>query len=105
MPFLPFIPAGPELRPVRAELWLIATIVAVLLTPFFVRRSNVACAIVSLVGLAAALVSLVVIRPDHAVETQRFANMLTADGVAFFWKVLLLLFVIGVVLLWFVTTA
>lgn len=105
MTFLPFIPGGAELRPFVAELWLIATIVAVLLTPFFVRRPNSACALVSLAGLVGALISLVVVRPDEAVATQRFATMLTADGVAFFWKVLLLLFVIGVVLLWFITTA
>jgi NADH-quinone oxidoreductase subunit N len=31
--------------------------------------------------------------------------MLVSDGVAYFWKVLLLLFVMGVVLMWFATTA
>src|SRR5207237_6756932 len=51
----PFIPGwsggGVGLRPFTAELWLIGTIVAVLLTPFFTRKSNLACAAVGLVGL------------------------------------------------------
>src|SRR5207302_1959175 len=36
---------------------------------------------------------------------ERFKPMLVTDSVAYFWKVLLLLFVIGIVLMWFSTTA
>ena len=57
----PFIPPWSELKPFVADLWLIATIVAVLITPFFTRKSNVACGLVALAGLAAALLSLVIV--------------------------------------------
>src|SRR3954465_12039069 len=65
----PFIPGwsgagGAGLRPFTAELWLIATIVAVLLTPFFTRRSNIACALVSLAGLVAAFLSVWIVNAD-----------------------------------------
>src|SRR6476620_3182057 len=101
----PFIPNWADLRPFVAELWLIATIVAVLLTPFFVRRPNAACAAVSLVGLAVALLSLLIVGRGDGGAAHRFAPMLVADGVAFLWNVLLLLFTIGVVLMWFATRA
>ena len=101
----PFIPNWADLRPFVAELWLIAAIVAVLLTPFFVRRPNFVTALVALAGLSLALVSLVMVSPDQADPLHRFAPMLVSDGVAYFWKVLLLLFVMGVVLMWFATTA
>jgi NADH-quinone oxidoreductase subunit N len=82
-------------------MFLIATAVAVLLVPFFVRRPNGAAGTVSLIGLAIALISLLVIHPTNEAVSGRFAGMLTADGVAFFWKVLLLIFTLGVTLLWF----
>ena len=97
----PYIPAWPDLKPFAAELWLIATAVAVLVVPFFVRRPNTAAGTVTFVGLAAGLVSLLLVGPSDA---GRFAPMLAADGVAFLWKVLLLVFTLGVVLLWFATT-
>ena len=102
---LPYIPGWEELRPFVADLWLIATAVAVLLTPFFTRRSNRACAIVVLAGLTVALVSLIAVGASAWGASERFRPMLVTDAVAFFWKVLLLLFVIGVVLMWFATTA
>src|SRR5207237_1890863 len=86
-----------------ADLWLVATIVAVLITPFFFRRANAACALVALGGLLLALVSLLAVGPGQGSE--RFRPMLVADGAAFFWKVLLLLFVMGVILMWFSTVA
>src|SRR5918992_3056467 len=101
----PFVPNWADLRPFVAELWLIAAIIAVLLTPFFVRRPNFVAALVALAGLSLALVSLVLVSPDQADPLHRFAPMLVSDGVAYFWKVLLLLFVMGVVLMWFATTA
>ena len=102
---LPYIPGWDELRPFVADLWLIATAVAVLLTPFFTRRSNRACAVVVLAGLTVALVSLIAVGASAWSGGERFRPMLVTDAVAFFWKVLLLLFVIGVVLMWFATTA
>src|SRR4051794_19599159 len=102
---LPYIPGWNELRPFVADLWLIVTIVAVLLTPFFVRRSNTACALVALAGLALALVSLIAVGSSAGVLAERFKPMLVTDSVAFLWKVLLLLFTMGVILMWFGTTA
>src|SRR4051812_288261 len=102
---LPFIPGWTSLRPFVAEIWLIVAIVAVLLTPFFVRRPNAACAAVSLVGLGLAFVTLLWVGPGETSPADRFAPMLVSDGVAFFWKLLLLLFTMGVVLMWFATTA
>lgn len=102
---LPFIPGWPELRPYVAELILIATIVATLLTPFFVRRPNSATGAASLLGLSLALLSLLGMRPSIDNPAARFAPMLAADGAAFLWKVLLLLFTMGVVLMWFATAA
>ena len=102
---LPYVPGGADLRPFAADLCLIGTIVAVLLTPFFVRRPNIPCAIVSLLGLAAGLVALLVTGSGDGTAQGRFGPMLVSDQAAYFWKVLLLLFVMGVVLMWFTTTA
>jgi NADH-quinone oxidoreductase subunit N len=103
---LPFIPDAAELRPFAAELCLIATIVAVLLVPFFTpRKSNGICGVVALIGLTGALLTLLVVGPAAGDAAGRLRPMLVADGVAYFWKVLLLLFTIGIVLMWFSTTA
>ena len=102
---LPYIPGWDELRPFVADLWLIATAVAVLLTPFFTRRPNAACAYVALAGMALALVSLIAVGAGAFTGAERFRPMLVTDAVAYFWKVLLLLFVMGVILMWFSTTA
>ena len=103
---LPYIPGWTDLRPFVADLWLVATIVAVLLTPFFSpRRSNRACALVALAGLALALVLLIAVGTPWGTPSERFRPMLVNDAVAFFWKVLLLLFTMGVIVMWFATTA
>lgn len=102
---LPFIPGWNELRPFAADLWLIATIVGVLLTPFFVPRPNTACAIVALAGLALAFVSQLVVGVDDTVVGYHFRGLLVADHFAAMWKLMLLLFVMGIVLMWFTTTA
>lgn len=102
---LPFIPGWHELRPFVADLWLIATIVAVLLTPFFVARPNVACALVALAGLALGFVAQLVVGVGPDVVGYHFRDLLVADHFAVMWKLLLLLFVMGIVLMWFTTTA
>jgi NADH-quinone oxidoreductase subunit N len=103
---LPFIPDWAELRPFVADLWLIATIIAVLLAPFFAQRANLLCATVALAGLALAFVSqLVVGVGDDAPVGYFFRGMLVADQFAVLWKLLLLLFVMGVILLWLTSTA
>ncbi|MCC6424092.1 MAG: NADH-quinone oxidoreductase subunit N [Phycisphaerales bacterium] len=100
---LPYVPDWGQLRAFAPELWLIAAIVAVLLTPFFVKKANAACGLVALAGLLAALVSLFVVWDGRSGE--HFRGLLVIDSVAVFWKGLLLLFVIGIVLMWFGTTA
>lgn len=100
---LPYVPDWMQLRPFVADLWLIAAIVAVLLTPFFVKKSNSACGIVALAGLLAAFVGLVAVGTGGT--GVHFRGLLVVDQVAIFWKGLLLLFVMGVVLMWFSTTA
>src|SRR5438552_10003817 len=105
----PFIPGwnlpGIGLRPFAAEMWLIVTIVAVLLAPFFTRRSNVICALVSVVGLACAFLSPVVVGADSSVVGSHFRGLLVADHFAVMWKAMLLLFVMGIILMWFSVVA
>src|SRR3954453_20757780 len=97
---LPFIPGWVELRPFIPDLWLIVTIVAVLLTPFFTSKSNLACGLVSLVGLAGAFVSQLAAGSGDAVVGEHFRGILVADHMAILWKLMLLLFVAGVILMW-----
>src|SRR4051794_6100488 len=106
-PFIPGwdTPGGLGLKPFIGELWVIATIVAVLLTPFFTRRSNVACALVSMVGLVLGFVSLLAIGNDSSIVGVHFRGLLVADQFAVLWKLMLLLFVFGIILMWFSTTA
>src|SRR5207253_1031443 len=100
---MPVLPGGSELAPFAPELVLVATIVGVLLTPFFTRRSNAAAALVSLAGLVIALFSLIWSKDGGLGE--RFLPMLINDHYAVLWKLMLLIFVIGVILMWFSTTA
>src|SRR3954452_15459726 len=106
-PFIPGwdTPGGLGLKPFIGELWVIATIVAVLLTPFFTRRSNVACALVSMAGILLAFVSLLAIGNDASIVGNHFRGLLVVDHFAVLWKLMLLLFVFGVILMWFSTTA
>src|SRR3954452_5860979 len=99
----PFIPPWSELRAFAPELCLIATIVAVLLAPFFTpKRSNIPSAIVALLGLIIALGSAVLIGfTDAGVAGEHFRGLLVADPMSLLWKVLLLLFTIGVIFMWF----
>jgi NADH-quinone oxidoreductase subunit N len=102
---LPFIPGWDQLRPFIADLWLIVTIIGVLLTPFFLERSNAACALVSLAGLALAFVSQVLVGTGEGVVGSYFRDILVIDHFAIMWKLMLLLFVMGIILMWFTTTA
>src|SRR5687768_18524375 len=104
-PFIPGWSGAYGLRPFAPELWIIGTIVAVLLAPFFSRRSNILCAGVSLIGLTIALVSAVVISINGDDVGTHFRGLLVADNFAVMWKCLLYLFVIGVIVMWFSTTS
>ena len=99
----PVLPGGSELAPFAPELVLVATIVGVLLTPFFTRRSNAAAALVALAGLIVALFSLIWAKDGGLGE--RFVPMLINDHYAVLWKLMLFIFVIGVILMWFSTTS
>jgi NADH-quinone oxidoreductase subunit N len=100
----PFIPAWTELRAFSPELWLIGTIIAVLLAPFFARKSNVLCALVALIGLSLALISALVVGTNDIVGPH-LRGLLIADHMTVLWKVLLLIFTIGIIFMWFSTTA
>lgn len=100
----PFIPSWDLLRPFVAELILIATIVALLIGPFFRGRSNQRSGLTALVGVLAALVGLLLVG-EKANAGVLFRGMLVSDGFAVFWKALLLLFTAGVIVMWFSTTA
>lgn len=100
----PFIPAWSELRPFAPELWLIGTILAVLLAPFFTRKSNTICGLVALAGLALALISAIAVGTEGIVGSH-LRGLLVADQMSVLWKILLLVFTMGIVLMWFSTTA
>ena len=103
----PFIPGWADLGPFTAECWLIVTLVAILLAPFFRKKSNLLCAGVALVGLFAALASLVwvgVISPAPGARLP-LGGLLIGDPFALLWKAMLLLFAMAIVLMWFSTTA
>jgi NADH-quinone oxidoreductase subunit N len=101
----PYIPGWGDLGPFVAECWLIATIVAVLLTPFFTRRSNLATALVSLAGVAVAMVSLLYYGVTADATVQPLRGILVSDHVAVLWKAMLLFFTGGIILMWLSTTA
>jgi NADH-quinone oxidoreductase subunit N len=105
----PFIPGwndpGVGLRPFAPELWLIGAIVAVLIVPFFTRRSNLACAATALAGLICALLATMIVGTGEGVVGSHFRGLLVVDPVTVFFKGLLFLFVIGIIGMWLCTTA
>ncbi|HZS11867.1 MAG TPA: proton-conducting transporter membrane subunit, partial [Nitrospirales bacterium] len=101
----PYIPGWPDLGPFIAEAWLIVTIVGVLLAPFFVKRPNLVCGAVTLAGLTAALLSLLAFNVGSEAAHEHFRGLLVSDRFATLWKVMLLLFDIGITLLWFSSVA
>src|SRR5688572_5265899 len=100
----PYIPQWHDLGPFVAECSLILTIIAVLLAPFFSRKSNALCAVVSLAGMAVALIALLFV-DIHRTGEPPLKGILISDEFAKFWKAMLLVFVIGIVLMWFSTGA
>jgi len=104
-PYIPGWSGEFGLRPFAPELWIVGTMVAVLLAPFFSRRSNLLCAAVTLVGLTIALASAVVITLNGDDVGTHFRGLLVTDRFAVLWRIMLYLFVIGIVVMWFTTTA
>lgn len=97
---VPFIPGPDELRPFAAELWLIVGIISNLLIPFAVRRPNIVCAMLSLGVLLIGCISLLIVGTGADVAGEHFRGFLVFDPVAYFWKLTLLGFVAGVVVMW-----
>src|ERR1035437_1148031 len=93
----PFIPSYQELRPFAPELCLIGGIVAVLIAPLMLRKTNLASAGIALIAMALAL--LAVLTGGEAVGSS-FRGMLLVDHVSIYWKTILLIFTIGIVLMW-----
>src|SRR5204862_6476344 len=58
-----------------------------------------------LAGLIIALVSLIVVTAGGGVTGSHFRGLLVIDPFALMWKGMLLVFVIGVIIMWFSTTA
>jgi NADH-quinone oxidoreductase subunit N len=78
----------------------------VLITPFFTRKSNIACAFVALAGLAAALLSLLLVSQHSSdVSGEYLRGLLVSDKFAVFWKAMLLVFVMGIILMWLSVSA
>jgi NADH-quinone oxidoreductase subunit N len=102
---LPFIPGADDLRPFLADLVLIATIVAVLLTPFFTRRANLATGAVALIGVILAFAAVFVSGAGPEVTGTHFRGLMVIDPFAMMWKGTLLIFVAGIIVMWFATTA
>lgn len=100
----PFVPGWDQLRAFVPELCLIGSIVAVLLTPFFTSRegANRATGLVALAGLVLAFLSQFMVTGEAGFY---FRGLLVSDPMSVFWKGALLLFVIGIVLMWFGTVA
>jgi NADH-quinone oxidoreductase subunit N len=98
----PLLPGWDQLGPFVTELVLIGAIIATLLGPFFTsRRSNTLAGIIALAGLLAALAALLIVRPVDSGFV--FGGMLVSDSVAVLWKAVLLVFAIGIVVMWFST--
>ncbi len=106
-PFIPTWSIGDgAMRPFAPELVLIGTLVAILLTPFFTpKKSNVPSAFVALLGVLLALLTAIVLGASGVYEGSLFRGLLVADPVSLLWRILLLVFVAGVILMWFGTTS
>ncbi len=75
---LPYIPGADELRPFAGEICLVAAILAVLIVPMFVKRSNVIVAMPVLFSLFAAVALLPFSIPAGA----HFRGLLLTDSLA-----------------------
>ena len=96
----PFIPSADDLRPFAAEICLIGGIAANLIVPFATRRPNFVCAAVTLAALLFGVICLMLLGNFSATSTTQFHGFLVSDSVACTWKLILLLFVAGVVVMW-----
>lgn len=97
-----FIPAGRDWIALESEIVLALAIIGILISPIVTgRRSNVASGAIAMLGIVIAFTLTLVrtIEPGHA-----FRGMLVLDPAAVFWEQVLLLFMGGVVGMWFLIT-
>lgn len=96
-----FIPSGRDLLALQSETALVCGVVAMLLAPFFsVKRSNILSALIALgVMFVALLLSLRGIESGPAMR-----GLLVLDPASVYWEQVLLVFMIGLVLMWFSST-
>ncbi len=97
----PTLPSWDTLRLVLPEIWLTIGMCAVLLVPFVDRRNKAAVTITTLVALLLALVASVATIAGSA--TPIFHDSLVIDSFSQFFKVLLILFTMLVVVQWWLT--
>lgn len=90
------------MQPVMPEVWLVLGMCAVILVPFINRGSHVLPLFTALAGIVLALVATISVigEPGQSV----FHGMLAIDPFSQFFKVLLLLFTLFIVVLWLMTT-
>jgi NADH-quinone oxidoreductase subunit N len=94
----PTIPTWTELRPLLPEIWLVLTMCALLVVPFVRRHDARPLAAVTIGGLLLALLSVVGSLPEAAALV--FHGTLTVDPFSQFFKILLLVFTLGVTAQW-----
>ncbi len=97
---IPFIPNTADLKPFAAELCVVAGIVGNLLASFVVRKPNTSCAMLSLSAVLIAAVFLFTGDTRAPFVGEHLRGLLVFDSVACLWKITLLLFVAGVIVLW-----
>lgn len=95
----PFIPQANDLLPFAGDFILVLTIVSVLIAPFFSRKSNASAGAVTLVGLIAALASVCAVGVPTDLVGFHFRGTLLFDPFSVGFKIILLIFVIGIVVM------
>ena len=101
------LPKWEELRLVGPEIWLTLTMCAVVIVPFIRRRGIVLPVVTALIGLVLALVSALPLGPQYinvGAGTLVFSGALAIDPFSQFFKVLLLVFVVFIVIQWLMTS-
>ena len=98
------IPTWAELRLVMPEIWLVITMCAVILVPFIKRTSVVLPVATTFVGLGLALVSALPLLTIRSGLGQHAFGVLAIDPFSQFFKVLLILFTLFILVQWLVTS-
>jgi NADH-quinone oxidoreductase subunit N len=99
------LPSSDEMFLVMPEIWLVVGMCAVILVPFINRRNSVLPTIVTLASLLLALASAVgTLGPSQALGASVLHGMLTVDQFSQFFKVLLLVFTLLIVVMWMIET-